>query len=308
MNLKSYIYRFIDWLNQPFPSNSNNIERFLEALITGLFVCLFLFVFKPFGLRNYPGTLILVCVGYGAVTTIILLLHEWITGRILKIKKDVPHWTVKRWIFGAMVNICLIAVGNYLFHQLIFGWSFSHWQVFLITLANTFLIGLFPVIFLALFIQIKAQQKYQHQAQLLQQQLSSFPSSSYSIGSSFKVPDQADQIQLSSINSQDQVKLSIDQIYYIEAMQNYVAVYFQKASGNTSLERKILRNTIRHISQQLHSTPIIRCHRSYLININHIEKIGGNAQGLRITLSHPKAPIIPVSRPYIPKIKSTIPL
>jgi DNA-binding LytR/AlgR family response regulator len=50
---------------------------------------------------------------------------------------------------------------------------------------------------------------------------------------------------------------------------------------------------------------ILKCHRSYLININHIDKIEGNSQGYKLFLDNVSF-AIPVSRNSIDKLQGLI--
>jgi DNA-binding LytR/AlgR family response regulator len=62
------------------------------------------------------------------------------------------------------------------------------------------------------------------------------------------------------------------------------------------LKKVLLRSTLSLIHQQLGSFEFfIKCHRSYVVNRNHIVSTSGNAQGLKLKLKDIEEPI-PVSR------------
>ena len=94
-----------------------------------------------------------------------------------------------------------------------------------------------------------------------------------------------------------------ENIRYAEAMQNYVTVWFL---DNDSLQKEVLRATVSSIEEQLSDCAVIRCHRSYLVNVDAVEKVTGNAQGLRLKLSGITQEEVPVSRSYINKIRAFI--
>jgi DNA-binding LytR/AlgR family response regulator len=52
-------------------------------------------------------------------------------------------------------------------------------------------------------------------------------------------------------------------------------------------------------------TEIIRCHRSYLVNLMAVNRVDGNAQGLKLSFSKSLAMthIVPVSRSFIADFK-----
>lgn len=64
-------------------------------------------------------------------------------------------------------------------------------------------------------------------------------------------------------------KICFDEIYFIEAMENYVAIY-------TSDKKMIIHSTLKSIQAQLPSASFIQPHKSYIVNINAIESIEGN--------------------------------
>jgi DNA-binding LytR/AlgR family response regulator len=64
-------------------------------------------------------------------------------------------------------------------------------------------------------------------------------------------------------------KIHFNEIYFIEAMENYVSIYL----GDKKL---VAHSTLRNIQQQLPVSSFIQPHKSYLVNINAIQSIEGN--------------------------------
>lgn len=84
-----------------------------------------------------------------------------------------------------------------------------------------------------------------------------------------------------------------NEIFFIQAANNYVEIHYKKEE----IPRKILmRNSLSKIEKQLSSDNILRCHRSYLVNINLVEKITGNAQGYHLHFTDMPDTTVPVSR------------
>ena len=64
--------------------------------------------------------------------------------------------------------------------------------------------------------------------------------------------------------------------------------------------------TIKQIEEQLKNYGFfVRCHRAYIINMNHIDSIEGNAKGYKLQLLNVSKEI-PVSRTYIQVLKERI--
>ena len=70
-----------------------------------------------------------------------------------------------------------------------------------------------------------------------------------------------------------------------------------------TLKKVTYRITLSTFEIQLkEASSLVRCHRSYMVNLKKVKNISGNAQGLRLELIN-QSEIIPVSRKYIPIVK-----
>ena len=101
------------------------------------------------------------------------------------------------------------------------------------------------------------------------------------------------------------LKLTInsDSLYYMESQDNYIKIHYENSGKLCSY---MLRNRTKTIEESLADTSIVRCQRSYLVNvmkINHIKK-GGKAR--YIVLSHDDIRPIPVSKSYFKNLISKI--
>ncbi|MES2520841.1 MAG: response regulator [Bacteroidota bacterium] len=65
------------------------------------------------------------------------------------------------------------------------------------------------------------------------------------------------------------VKIIIEDIYYLEADRNYCQVF---TKNNTYL----LVNTLKNMEEKLPSEQFQRIHRSYIVNINHVDEVAQN--------------------------------
>ena len=84
-------------------------------------------------------------------------------------------------------------------------------------------------------------------------------------------------------------------ILYVEASDNYVNIFYL---NNDRLVRFPLRNSMRGIEQICESNNIVRCHRSYYVNLRKVRAIQRDKDGLFAELTYPAAPHIPVSSTY----------
>lgn len=93
-------------------------------------------------------------------------------------------------------------------------------------------------------------------------------------------------------DTRETLKLAVQDFLYAEAQDNYTSICSYKEG---KIGKKIIRASLSNVEQQLPQAEIIRCHRSYLINVNagfHCFKSNNKCQ-----LKHPELDIyIPVSR------------
>ena len=96
------------------------------------------------------------------------------------------------------------------------------------------------------------------------------------------------------------LNIPVNQIKFVEALQNYVTISFLDSDGQ--LKKQTERTTLKSILKEAEGSSIVRTHRSYLVNQNAIIETSGNAQGLILTLSDCDVKV-PVSRTYVPIFK-----
>jgi DNA-binding LytR/AlgR family response regulator len=74
------------------------------------------------------------------------------------------------------------------------------------------------------------------------------------------------------------------------------------------IKNKLLRSTLKKVEESTKEFDIfLRCHRSYIVNVNHITKMNGNSQGYVIEFSQISVQA-PVSQKYIEEFKEKIQL
>lgn len=93
--------------------------------------------------------------------------------------------------------------------------------------------------------------------------------------------------------------VKLENIYYIKAEGNYVNVFYNNKGGINSF---VLRNKIQAIEDTFAGTPLMRCHRTYIVNSNNIKLIRTEDDGYFIDFNQPGLEPVPVSKTYSEKI------
>lgn len=113
------------------------------------------------------------------------------------------------------------------------------------------------------------------------------------------VTDNPDIINFHDYTGALKFTVKLENIYYIKAEGNYVNVLYNNKGGISSF---VLRNKIQAIEDSLAGTPLMRCHRTYIVNSNNIKLIRNEADGYYIDFNQTGLESVPVSNTYREKI------
>lgn len=82
-------------------------------------------------------------------------------------------------------------------------------------------------------------------------------------------------------------------LLYLHSADNYIRIFFRK---NGEIHSILFRGTLKKLEKSLSACDfIMRCHKTYLVNLYHVHQIKGNASGLKLYITGIPEPI-PVSR------------
>lgn len=276
------IQRIHQWLLLPFPFEKQWSRAFRSGFWAGAFVTFFLFFFKPFGVRISPGkewAYLGICALFGLVTIFMSLIINGLT-RLFPRVFDEEIWRIWKEILFNVFFIGCIGAGNLLLVH--FLWqapldarAFATWQ------ALTFAVGVFPSLFGAYVGQVKMNRRYAAEAARISQQVHAHPDAAHS------------PVVLTGDNQQDTLQLDTAMILYLSAADNYVQVFYLE---NGRPVKRMIRATMKKMEEALAAHPqFFRCHRTYIVNLEKVENVSGNAQGYRLHLGG-TGDSIPVSR------------
>lgn len=97
--------------------------------------------------------------------------------------------------------------------------------------------------------------------------------------------------------------VNVDALYYLESEDNYITIYYKH---NEKMHSYMLRCRTRSVERSLEGTCMVRCHRSFIVNINKIRVMGENRRMHFLTLDDEQVSPIPVSKSYYQSLLSSL--
>jgi DNA-binding LytR/AlgR family response regulator len=100
-------------------------------------------------------------------------------------------------------------------------------------------------------------------------------------------------------NEKESLSIVSSGLLYIESMDNYCQFVFMK---DGQVKKQILRGPLKRFESQISLVHLRKCHRSFIVNLENVIHIDGNAQGYTLYLNQNNV-AVPVSRNFGPEIK-----
>ena len=272
----------------PFKQSSSNYFKgrhlLRDSIVYGVIIWAILYILQPFGFSVYQGNKCLVAAIFGLVTSACFACYGLAVSRPLH--AHVKPWRIWHQGCNALGLILFIAICNFLLFSFIFKYPITL-QFFLPFLYWTVIIG---VIITALSIGIDYNRSLRDRMEEL---LSNTTEEQKDI--SITIHD-------NNVRGND-LTIPINSLLYIEAQKNNISVCFLKDDKPASME---IHSTLTAVIEELKDYEnIFQCHRSFVVNVNNITSARGNSNGYQLRLGK-CTNSIPVSRSYVPRLKSFI--
>lgn len=276
-------------LNKPYPFFDDLV--FHLRVIVGISLGMFLFVlfFQPVLITGFEfNSKLMIIAGYGGIALVILTLNQIIFPSILPRVFLRGKWTLYKEVLLQLITWAMLAVAYNFYSRYVgqvtidFGTSF-----------RIILLGLFPMIVLVSFNRFK----------YLKIRIDQFEQK---IGKDGFLPNSEvmdAEITFDSENRSDSLTVNLSNILFIRSANNYIEILW--LSGD-SIKRQLVRSTLKRAEEILDPyANIFRCHRTTLVNADHVACLSGNPGSLRLELISCDEEI-PVSRQYLMGVKEAL--
>ena len=267
-----------------YPTPVSGIQGLRFSLLFGLFITLFLWLFEPFDINTQNYTLAELLVFGGISFGVFFTAHSILPLFKPNIYKE-KNWTIYSQIIFYVILTLVIASSNGLYINFRNNLNFS-WNNYLLIITQTFAVGILPISVAVLLSYFFKYKKIAEQSAIINQQIKN------------NKPTKIRQYTLKSHVKKETVVIDEATFLFAKSSGNYVEVFVAEENP------VILRMGLADLETQLSSDEkMLRCHRSYFVNTSQIDKVTGNAQGLKLWIKNTEF-IVPVSRKYLEAVKT----
>ncbi len=258
----------------------------IQIIFTTIFAYAFILIYRPFNSRSWfdvnTGKF---AFGVGFVVVLgmlVVIISRVIMSQIRKIR------TITIAGYAIMIALEVLAMtGFYMMIQKVFLKDPRFWfEVYYTAILNATLILLIPyLISLLYFAWYDKKQKFES---LLFEKRAE-PESRF--------------IHFDDENGDTKLSIQLNDLLYLEASENYVIIHYL---NHTQPDRILLRNSMKRMEEQLAGFPVVRCHRSYMVNLNRIRLAKKTKAGMVVELSSSTPIRLPVSETYKSNFSETL--
>ena len=275
--------RALSLMNEPFPLSLPENWAIRLRLGIATLVYLFLLVFKPFHLADrHPQNLPLVLIGYGIISFLVQSFFEIAVERKFPAIFNESRWTVGKAILWVWCIIFFIAGANMLYFWAL-NYDNSQSIKNLSVFGYTFLVGVFPF---GLWILGRFSVLYHRYKESADKLIELVHKNNVEASNNY-----SGELRLEN----SKYALPVAGILFIESAENYILI---NSTIGAEVQKRMLRSTLGQVEESLAGElPLVRCHRSYIVNLAQVTRLVGNAQGYKLQFDSVDKSI-PVSRKY----------
>jgi hypothetical protein len=273
--------------NKPYPFNDDLKHNTKIIFFTSLGVFAFLFLFQPFDISSLPSKeKYYLMTGVGIVTFLSLSFNLLVIPSLFPKKFSSAKWNIKKEIFWNIWVLFTTLAGYFLLNNSLGVMKFGFSLIVKLTLT-----AVIPISVMIIINHNKILRSHLKLADELSKKLKENKSIQEKI------------VYFNSDYQKDSLAIKVSLIILIRSANNYIEVFWKEGDA---IKNQMVRCSMLSAEETLKEHKFIfKCHRSFMVNINYIDKIEGNSQGYRLFFDNISFPV-PISKNSVDRLKEII--
>lgn len=273
--------------NRPYPFNDDLKYNTKISFFISIGIFAFLFLFQPFSINSLPlKERYYLITGFAVTTFLALSFHLLIIPSLFPKKFASGEWSIKKEILWYTWILFTILTGLFLLNN-----SLGVIKVSFNTVVMLILTAVIPITVLIIV----------NHNRILRIHLKSASELNKKLKENKTIEEKM--LYFNSAYQKDSLAIKVNSLLFIRSANNYIEVFWKE--GNI-IKNQMVRCSMTNAEEVITDYKfVLKCHRSYIVNINYIDKVEGNSQGYKLFFENLVAPI-PVSKSFVTRLKEMI--
>ena len=260
-------------------------NQLMMVLFVSLFAVVFINIFKPFGSEDWmtkgkftstqylAWSTILVCMGMSIVAISRVIMYHYS-------KKPTHKITILKYICWIIIELLLLSAAFTILALITSygGATRDPLEIYKNAMENTVFILFIPYMIVIMYLSY--QDKSAKLRTIMEENIGNKSTSFIAFR------DERGVLRLT---------VAKENLLYIESADNYISIWYLK---NNQLKKQLLRLTLKELSAQLSETNVVRCHRSFMVNLDQVKVLRREKENMFIELGYQGVQEIPISKTY----------
>lgn len=273
--------------NKPYPFNDDLKFNSIMIFFISVGVLLFLLLIQPFDIDELPTReKYYLIIGFGVITFVCLSFNLLILPSLSPQTFRSSRWNVKKEIFWNLWILFTILTAYFFYCKVLGVLTFDFEMVIKLILTS-----IIPITGLIIVNRNKMLRSRLKLAGEINKKLQDHKLIQEKI------------VYFNSDYQKDSLAIKVSMLLLIRSANNYIEVFWKEGD---LVRRQMIRCSMTYAEEVLREHKfVVKCHRSFIVNINHIDRFEGNLQGYKLYFEHIDFPI-PVSKSFASKLQDLI--
>lgn len=282
-------------LSQKLPEYQTEKKNIVRLIIfTAAFALIFINIYSPFELTSWiadespgwlqrvnPDVVLLIYTSLIILTGVLVVVISRIV--MYHMSKRRGRITIASFLVWIAFEIIFMAAFYAVYEKLFLKETRSFLDSYKVSIQHTALVLLFP--YSVLWLYFSWSDKNKQLKKLTDPGEGAF--------------DSMDMVTFRDEKGTMRLSIKLDDLLFLQAADNYVTIVYNHQDKQA---KYLLRSSLKIIQEELKELPLIRCHRSYIVNFEKVKIIRREKDGLRLELETSVPTEIPVSKTYVEEV------